>query len=240
MPIKPEAINQSRYTYNAYTQQQTTSSKPREAEPSLHATPSAASTNSSPSVSEAFFRNAGATLKGATLGFANLMADPVRKLWNYTKEGTPQALAVAGGTVALGYGVVVAAGAGTLFPLVATGLALGAGVQILRGGYGAFFAENPKDQLKGFERIGQAVTLSALAGVSVLHYKQFWQKPELIKLFPELGEGIKDIGTKWFDFGKKIPEKTKETWTKVSDWATGIQQKSVEFWNNLKEPKSMS
>ena len=238
MPIQPEASHQSRYPYSAYAQPKTAASKPREAT-AASPKPPAEAVNSSPSVSEAFFRNAGATLKGATLGFANLMADPVRKLWNYTKEGTPQALAVAGGTVALGYGVVVAASAGTLFPLVASGLALGAGAQLLRGGYGAFFAENPKDQLKGFDRIGQAVTLSALAGVSVLHYKKYWHTLEWDTLLSKLGSGIQDIGTKGVEFGNKIPDKTKAAWKTVSDWATGIQTKSATFWESLKTPPKM-
>ncbi|MCS6266746.1 MAG: hypothetical protein H2174_04190 [Vampirovibrio sp.] len=227
---------------NAYPQQKTTASQPREAATSgtsATAHPTAPAPVAGGSASDAFFRNAGATLKGATSGFGNLVAEPFRKVWNYSKEGTPQALAVAGGTVALAYGAVVAASAGTLFPILAGGLALGAGIQLFRGGYGAFSAENPKDQLKGFGRVGQAITLSVLAGASALHYKHFWHAPAWDKLLPTLGKGIKEISTKGFEFVKTIPKQADTAWTKTKTWVGGVKDKAVDFWKNLTSPKTM-
>jgi len=227
---------------NAYPQQKTATSQPREATTS--ATPAAvhpiaSAPASGGSVADAFFRNAGATLKGATVGFGNLVAEPFRNVWNYSKEGAPQALAVTGGTVALAYGAVVAASAGTLFPILAGGFALVAGIQLFRGGYGAFSAENPKDQLKGFNRVGQAITLSVLASASALHYKHFWHAPAREKLLPTLGKGIKEISTKGLEFVKKIPKLAETAWMKTKTWASGVKDKAVAFWNNLKNPQAM-
>ena len=219
---------------NAYPQQKTAASQPREAASTAPATPATVG-----SVSDAFFRNTGATLKGATVGFGNLVAEPFRNVWNYSKKGTPQELAVAGGTVALAYGAVVAASAGTLFPILAGGLALGAGIQLFRGGYGAFSAENPNDQLKGFNRVGQAVTLSTLAGASALHYKHFWHAPAWEQLLPTLGKGIKEISAKGFGFLKTIPKQAEVAWTKTKAWAGGVRDKTVDFWKNLTSPKAM-
>ena len=227
---------------NAYPQQKTATSQSREATAS--ATPTAAHpTTPAPasggSVTYTFFRNARGCLKGATVGFANLVADPFRNVWNYSKKGTPQELAVAGGTVALAYGAVVAASAGTLFPILAGGLALGAGIQLFRGGYGAFSAESQKDQLTGFNRVGQALTLSTLAGASALHYKHFWHAPAWEKLLPTLGTGIKEISTQGFEFVKTIPKQAEVAWAKTKIWVGGVTDKAVAFWNNLKNPKAM-
>jgi hypothetical protein len=235
MTIQPVPNHQAT---NIYPQQKPAASQPREAA-SEHTAPHSPAPASGGSVSDAFFRNAGATLKGATSGFCNLVAEPVRKVWNYSKEGTPQALAVAGGTVALAYGAVVAASAGTLFPILAGGLALGAGIQLFRGGYGAFSAESTNDQIKGFGRVGQAITLSVLASASALHYKHFWHAPAWDKLLPTLGKGIKEISTKGFEFVKTIPKQAETAWTKTKIWAGDVKAKAIAFWNNLKNPEAM-
>jgi hypothetical protein len=192
------------------------------------------------SVSDGVFRNGGAMLNGATLGVVNLITEPIRHVWNYAKKGAPEAVAVLGGGVALGYGAVSAASAGTLFPLLAGGLALAAGIQLVRGGYGAFTSETPKEQQKGFNRVGQALTLSALAGVSLLHYTKFWHAPKWGSLWPNLSGGMKEISTKSTQFFNAVPQYAETAWKQTQGWVGGLQNKAAHFWGNLKNPPRMS
>jgi hypothetical protein len=231
---------QTSYPYTNYTPPANPSTNPMEvpitnaSDPVLmHPTPLKEPTK------DVFLRNAGATLKGSTVGVFNLISEPFRNAWNYSKEGTPQALTVAVGTLALGYAAVATASTGALFPLIAGGLAFGAGTQLFRGSYGAFSAENKKEQLKGYNRMGQALTLLGLAGVSTLHYKQFFHAPSWEKLLPDLGNGIKEMSGKGFEFVKTIPKKAEKAWVQIKTRAIGVKNKAVAFWDNLKNPKKM-
>ncbi len=212
---------------------------PTTAPPTNATTSPPPATTANGSVSDAIFRNTGATLKGATLGFADLALEPIRKTWNYAKEGTTQTLLVTGGAVALGYGIVAAASAGTLFPLLAGGLALGAGIQLFRGGYGAFSAESPKEQLKGFNRLGQALTLSTLAGAAILHYKHFWHAPAWNDLFQKLGGGISESASKGVKFLKGTPKHMQTLGSKIQTMGGDLKSKTVSFWKKIVTPEQM-
>jgi len=230
------------YQYNHYPQATTdappvggsatqSSAKPREK------APEATAPQSGGSVADALFRNVGATLKGATLGVLNLAGEPVRHTWNFAKKGTPQTLTVVAGGAALAYGAVLAASAGTLFPIIAGGVALTAAVQLFRGGYGAIGSANPAEQATGFSRVGQSITLTALAGAALLHQKQFFHSPAWDKVIPMLTDGVKEQSAKAQAFVQTLPD-TFNTWVGQLQtfWHNNLKTPAENFIKNIRNP----
>ncbi len=238
MTIHPTATAySSTYQYSHYPNNTTTPpQQPPVSQPREEA-PEATAPQSGGSVADSLFRNVGATLKGATLGVLNLAGEPVRHTWNFAKKGTPQTLTVAAGGAALAYGAVLAASAGTLFPIIAGGLALTAAVQLFRGGYGAIGSASPSEQATGFSRVGQSITLTALAGAALLHQKKFFHNAAWDNVIPTLTDGIKEQSVKAQAFVTTLPD-TFNTWggQLQTFWQDKLQAPAENFIGNIRNP----